>query len=346
MMMRPRGNSRFAWCLAAAVSLSAGAARAQPSADQAATAEALFREARDLMAKGRHAEACPKFAASQKLDPGYGTQWNLADCLERSGRSASAWAAFREAADMAHKAGQAEREAKAVRRANDMEKKLERLVIAVKAPAPGLEVKRGGVSIDAAAWGTPLPVDPGKQVVEASAPGKKPFSAEVQTAGPGKSVTVEIPPLDDSPAPVEAAAPPAPGAPLAAPPPPVDDNEGASTRRTLSYVAGGVGLAGVVVGSVFGLSASSKWNEAQDDHCRTASLCDETGLELADDARRSATISTLGFVLGGVGLAAGVALFVTSRGHGDHAPVAARLTVVPVLVAGSSGGGVGLSGRF
>ncbi|WP_438014835.1 hypothetical protein WMF18_28605 [Sorangium sp. So ce315] len=347
-MTRHRGNSRrVAWCVAALLSLAAGVARAQPSAERAAAAEALFREGRELVAQGKLAEACPKFAASQRLDPGYGTQWNLADCLERLGRTASAWAAFREAADMAGRSGQAEREAKATRRAADLEKRLERLAVTVSAPADGLVVRRNGAVLDAGAWGAPLPVDPGKHRVEATAPGKKPFSVEAQTAGPGKVVTVAIPPLEDDPA-ASAAGPAQPAGPVAppsAPPRPAaggDVDDGAGTRRTLAFVAGGVGVAGVVTGSIFGLIASARWNRAQDEHCRTETLCDDQGVALVDDARGAAALSNVGFVVGGLGLAAGVALFVTSLD--DAEPAAARVVVVPAV--GTTGGGLAIQGRF
>src|SRR5260221_9700518 len=84
-------------------------ARAQPSPDDAG-AEALFLEGRRLMDAARFDEACAKFAASQKLAPGLGTLMNLADCEEHRGRTATAWAHFREAAAEAHEAGRTERE--------------------------------------------------------------------------------------------------------------------------------------------------------------------------------------------------------------------------------------------
>src|SRR5687768_6154338 len=75
-----------------------------------ATAEALFAEGRRLMSSGDFKTACPKFAASQKLDPGLGTSLNLADCYEKSGKTASAWAEFRDAAAAAHRVGSKDRE--------------------------------------------------------------------------------------------------------------------------------------------------------------------------------------------------------------------------------------------
>lgn len=341
--MKRRGSNALAWSFAALLSLSAAAAHAEPSREQAAAAESLFREGRDLAAKGRFAEACPKFSASQRLDPGYGTLWNLGDCLSQLNRTASAWAVFREAADTARKAGQADREAKAARRAAALEPQLERMSISVKEPAPGLVVKRGEGIVDEAVWGSPLPVDPGKHFIQATAPGKWPYAIEVQTPGPGKAITVEIPPLADTPAastPAVAMGGPAPGAP----PAPLDSatSDSAGTRRTVAFVAGGVGLAGVVVGSIFGLSARSQWTEAQDKHCRTDVLCDAQGVELVNNAKAAATASTAGFIVGGVALAAGVALFVTSLG--DRPPTSARLVVAPVL--SPTEGGLLVLGQF
>jgi hypothetical protein len=272
--------------------------------EQAATAEALFREARELSAHGDYAGACPKFAASQRLDPGYGTLYNLGECLAHQGKTASAWAAFQEAASLAKTAGQTEREAKATRAAGALEANLERMIIVIKAPPPGLMVKRGGVVIDAAAWGSPLPVDPGKHLLEASAPGKVPFSLEVASGGPGKAITVEIPPLADVPVP----APAAPAAPPATP----ASSDGAPSRRIAAYLTGGAGVVGVVVGAIMGSSAKSKWNEAETQDCKTSTLCNQTGVDLVSSAKTAATVSDVGFIAGGALVATSVILLVTA----------------------------------
>src|SRR5262245_37563455 len=53
----------------------------------AAAAEALFREGRQLMDSGAIAQACVKFEESLRLDPALGTMLNLAVCEERAGNT-------------------------------------------------------------------------------------------------------------------------------------------------------------------------------------------------------------------------------------------------------------------
>src|ERR1035438_7696858 len=78
-------------------------ARAQTASNTNVAAEALFEEARSLLAAGKYAEACPKFADSERLGPSVATLLNLANCWEKSGRTATAWATYREAASAAHR---------------------------------------------------------------------------------------------------------------------------------------------------------------------------------------------------------------------------------------------------
>ena len=59
---------------------------------QIATAQALFDEGKRLHKDKNFQEACPKFEASHRIDPGLGTLLYLGDCYEEIGRTASAWA--------------------------------------------------------------------------------------------------------------------------------------------------------------------------------------------------------------------------------------------------------------
>src|SRR5687768_4769506 len=165
--------------------LSPSFAFAQPSTasktDQAA-ATALFYEARTLMQKGNFASACPKLEESLRLDYGIGTEFNLADCNEHNGKLATAWSGYLSVASSAKAKGQADRERVARQHAKALEPRLPKLVIEVPTPIPGLEVKRDGVVVGNASWGTPVPVDPGTHRVAAVAPGKQAWETTTQVA--------------------------------------------------------------------------------------------------------------------------------------------------------------------
>jgi tetratricopeptide (TPR) repeat protein len=307
--------------------LLASSAGAQSSAKQKAAAEALFQEGKALFDQGRYEQACGKFAASQELDAGFGTLMNLGECYERRGMTASAWATFKEAAGLARSAAQTDREAAARERAHRLEGALSKLVVRATDAASaieGLEVRLNGTPLPRATWGSAVPVDPGTQHVRISAPGYEPRETELAVPkGPGET-PLEIPPL------VRSAQPAASNTPLLGADPPKSSLPDASpsrsddggTQRTIGYVLAGAGAVGLVVGTVFGLSAIAK-NGDSDDECRTERLCSEEGLDLRDEARSAAAASTIAFVAGGAFAAGGLALVLTATGTSE-APTARR----------------------
>src|SRR5262245_62214330 len=98
-----------------------------------AAAEALFQAGRAHVERGEIADACKKFEASQSLDPALGTMLHLADCYERLGRTASAWAGFESAASLALAARQTRRLEIARTRSRALEPKLSRVELRVAA---------------------------------------------------------------------------------------------------------------------------------------------------------------------------------------------------------------------
>src|SRR4051812_2324896 len=141
-------------------------------AQEGSRAQALFDDGRRLMNEGHFADACPKLAASQKLDPGAGTLMNLATCYEKNNQLASAWATFKEAAAASRASGHADWETAARGRADKLEPELARLAVVVPkdVQVPGLVVERDGRALDPAEWATPIPVDGGTHTVRALAP--------------------------------------------------------------------------------------------------------------------------------------------------------------------------------
>src|SRR6478609_5293756 len=148
------------WGVAA---LCSNVALAQTSASDKAAAEALFDQGVRLMKQNSFAEACPKLEESERIDPAVGTLLYLGECYERVGKTASAWATFREAASLAGTSNQPDRARVASARAQEIEPKISRLAVELApevSKIPGVTVKRGTQRVEPSLYGTPLPVDP------------------------------------------------------------------------------------------------------------------------------------------------------------------------------------------
>ncbi len=285
-----------------------GAPRARAQVSDEAAAQGLFDAAKALVAAGRLLEACPKFLASLRADQKPGTAVNLADCYEKTGRVASAWARYLEAASLAHHAGQTEREQYARDHAAALEPKMARLTIAAGASVPGLEVLRDGAVEDNAILGTPVPVDPGPHEIGARAAGKKAWKKIVEIPAGAGRIVIEIPPLEDA----------AEGSPVALPPPPSPDvalpatpraTQNGSSRKRVGSAVLAVGGAGVVVGAIAGGLAIGK-------HGALASACPQGVCTNESGAiagyHTLGTLSDVGFVVGGALAVTGVVLVVTA----------------------------------
>jgi serine/threonine-protein kinase len=309
------------------------------SANDKAAAEALFREAGELMAAAEVESACPKYQASQQLDPALGTLLRLADCYDRVGKTASAWGLFTEAEATALHSDQPDRAQMAGTRAEDLKARLSsmRLVVPDEHRVAGLSIAVNGVEVPEASWGTALPYDPGILSVEASAPGHKTWSTSLEL-GPGpeaKSLTV----IELRPAPKTKRAPtsstlvasPSTGEALVREP-----QEASSAQGTLGYVVGAAGLLGLVAGGVlsyraYGLNGDSLDKCASDD----SNACTEDGKALRDDAMRYGKLATIvSSVAGGVAVT-GLVLVLSAPDEDESERAGVRLKAAFGLRAGS-----------
>lgn len=337
------------FALALAISSIAGSAGAQPSEADKAVAQALFDAARQLTAAKRFAEACPKFSESQRLDPSIGTQYYLADCLEQIGRLAAAHTHFLEAAAGARAGGQKDREEFARKRADAIKPRIPKLTVMVSDEArraDGFAATRDGAPISEVQWGVAIPVDMGAHTIIATAANNKRWEKTIDVTQEGATITVTIPALEgwQAGAPIPPAKPPV-GAQRAAPPPaapphvaPANAGGGMSGQRIAGIAVGAAGLVGVAVGAAFGAIAISKNAESKaDGHCDANSVCDATGKAARLDSIDAATISTVGFIAGGIAVVGGVVLFVTAPKKGAPAK-SAMVTAGP--------GSVWLTGRW
>jgi hypothetical protein len=334
------------WVMCVVLALAARGVAAQSGGDKAA-ADALFDQARALMREEKYREACAKFEASQALDPSVGALLNLANCYEKLGKTASAWALFRETVAAAKKSGSADRARIASERVKAIEPQLSYLTIVAPA-SDALEIARNGIPVAGAMLGVAIPVDPGRHTLVAKQPGKRDWSAVVEVGARGDRASVTVPVLSDASASAPEPARPEPTAPVAtvsepqAPAPAAnggsaspDPGNGTMVWNALTIGAAVVAVGGIVTGTIFGLKAMSTWDDATAS-CRPYPYCGPEAERLSDAAAGSGTISTVAFSVGAVALGATVALWLATPSAKDKPTDELSFAVSPtgVMVRG------------
>ena len=288
-------------------------ARAEPR--DPAAAEALFRQGRQAMEAKDYRQACPKFAESQRLEPASGTLMNLATCEERLGKLASAWQHWKEAIDALPPAD--DRIPFARGRVNDLEKKLPRLRVTLSGGAA--KVFRDDIELGPASQGVMLPVDPGPHVVTVQMPGHLPEKATIAVAeGEEKQIEVHPGPID----------------------PNADANVGVAVKprpRTLGWVVGGIGLAGVGTAVATGVLLVDKRSKIEAS-CPDKVCSTQESVDLAASGKTLLVVNTVAWVVGAVGLGLGAYLVLSPSGS--------RTTTALVPAASSNGASLSCVGTF
>jgi hypothetical protein len=307
-------------------------------AQNPAAAEALFEQARAAMAAGSYDIACARFRDSDKLDPAVGTRFNLADCEERRGRVATAWSLFRGV--LSELAQDDDRKPIAEERAAKLKPRLP-IVTMVPPPdaAPGMRVRIDGVEIGEASFGVALPMDPGEHDLRLLPEG-----------GPERRMTFTLREGEHTELPLrlEAAAPSADTESQASAEPASD---APAPRRRWAMVAGGVGLAGVAVGSLAGIITLSKKSTADDNCSDVTHTCNQVGVDANESGKTFAVLSSVGFGVGVLGLATGAYLYLTSKPATQtsaHPSIPEGLSpqLSAELKLESSSGFISIAGRF
>ncbi len=315
-------NAHALLCCAAIVVAPLVAHAQAPSPEDMASARVLGTEGVRLADSGDCGAAIPKLEAAEKLYHAPSTLERLGECQISAGRLVARQRAQQALAAALPRIG--------------------KLRVHVDgAPPEQVSVTVDGVKMSSALLDVDRPTDPGLHEVKATAPGYTTAATTVRLQdGTGAPVALKLEP-DLSASQPASASPPAtvPAGPTTQPVAVSTSPSGSPTstsgNRGLAIGAFAVGGVGVIVGSVFGILALDT-KSSLDSHCSNK-VCPQSSQPDIDALGPRATVSTIGFGVGIVGLALGAVLLATS-----HGGVEAHAALTPWIGIGSAG----LGGSF
>jgi hypothetical protein len=303
-------SRRRALAVGVAVSLALGAPRptfAQTD-DQKDQAKELFAEGLELRGKGDDGGALTKFKGAYELVKSPITTLEFGRSLMRVGRLVEARAKLTEAADLPQKSTESPQAKEARAEAKKLAAEVATRIPTIKIATEGVPADADAVlSIDgqqvsAAAAATAQSVDPGKHRVAAKLSNGVERHEDVDLReGEAKQVVLSF------------------GAKTAV-------AEGPSSGpSTVTLVAFGVAGAGLLVGTVTGLIAKGKASDLSNSPACRDSKCGPSEHDAVDSYNRTAAISTVSFVIGGIAAGVGVVTLLTGRSN-EAEPRPARIT--------------------
>ncbi|MBI5533847.1 MAG: tetratricopeptide repeat protein [Deltaproteobacteria bacterium] len=314
--------------VASVLAFTLAAAAQQPAAqgDAAQRAQTLFNNGRAALDRGDIAGACSMLSESLALVKRPSTLYNLAQCEAKQGKLRSAAEHMKGALDTLEPGDPRVPLARA--QLAELDQQLPRLALQLAPGTPaGCVVLVDDVQLEAASIGTQMTLDPGEHRLVVRVPGREEAATVVKLApGDRRSVTLAT----GAPLPTTSSSPP----PAAAAPP----ERASNTKRTLGWVIGGVGAAGLVAGGVTGMMALGKKNEMED-NC--AGACNDAARDAADSGRTLALLSTVSFAVGLAGVGVGSYLLLTSP---SKEPASPSVAIAPTTLP--RGAGLSIQGSF
>lgn len=299
----------------------ASPAHAQPSS--ADRARSLANRGFELFQEGRYEEANAHFREAEQLFHAPTLLRMIARTYEKQHKLADALMTYRRVVSERLDPGAPSEFAKAQHDAQDelraLVPRVPYIEVALSDPARAhlVTVKVDGAAVPRIT--EPIPVNPGSHQVEVTAVGSLPFRDGVTLAeGERKQIRFVVSPTDRP-----SMAPAAEGTPPASP---------YVVPMVAAFGAGGVGL---IVGTVAGVAALGKQRDLEA-ACPTK-VCFPADEDIADAATRWATVSTVGFVVGGLGVGLGVTFVVLDQLHdgGEATSLAIRAGLGSVSLEGS-----------
>jgi hypothetical protein len=298
--------------LCGALFLTTFAQAAEPDDATRNAARDLALRAAQAYEAGDHATAQDLFHRAYALVPAPTLSLREARALEKLGRLVEAVEAYVRTARTRVNPNDPEVFQQAVREAQDelarLRPRVPRLKIAVEgADSSQLIVTVDGKPMRRELVGVEAPIDPGTHAIQATTANGGGASQSV-TLKEGESQSIVLR-LEAGTAPLAA-----PSAEAAAPAktPILADTEGSNWQRTWTIVSFGVGGAGLGVGVVTGLIASSRHSRAEDGCPENRCVAGSAAADDVDAFRSLRTVSTVGYVVAAVGVAAGTTLLLTA----------------------------------
>lgn len=292
----------LAVCLAACLSspsiaLADGARPADATQDQRDKAQEAFVRGRDLYLQKKYNEARAAFAESLEHVASPNARLYLARAERDAGHLVDAHRAYGRAIDEAKAAAAANPSyEQAATAAAEERAEIEPKLAFVTVEAPGARTVTVGGDPRARA-GESVAVMPGRVEIIARGDGAQIARSSVELAGgERKTVTLAL-----APTAAPATSDPADGDKKAA---------GGGPLRTAAYVSGGVGVAGLATFAVLGLMSQSTHSDLE--RACGAGPCPPDRADDISAGRTEQTLANVGLVIGALGVAGGVTLFVLS----------------------------------
>jgi hypothetical protein len=319
--------------LSISLALLAPSALAEPSAADRATARTLAQEGQHALEGRNYAMAIDKFSRADALVHAPTLLLGLARAQVGATKLVEAQENYNRIIREGVPPNSPKSWSKAVDDANKevgaISPRIPWVTISVLGPS-NPEVVVDSTPVPQASLGVKRAINPGTHKIKVSAEGYHPQEKVVAlTEGQSLAVNIEL-----EQAPQEAPAP----ATKVATTPAIDTSvsSGGEWRKTVAYVALGVGGASLIVGGVAGGLAITKHSQLSDE-CPN-DTCGSTQSANVDTYRRLGTIADVGFIVGGVGIATGIILLVTQPKETS----AAGTKLTPYIGLG----GAGVNGVF
>jgi len=317
----------------------AASAYAEPTATEKDTARGLMADGRQKRDKNDLKGALKSFQAADDIMRVPSTGWEVAKTQEMLGLLVEARDTALRVLRIPEAKGEppafVDARSKAQSLVDALDTRIPVVQVTVKGAAEGatLAVTLDQITLPGAALAAPIKVNPGHHVIVVktdAASGQQEFDVAEKDK---KDLTVTLEATSaPPPPPTQTEAPPEPP-----PPPPPEPKK---TMRTVMWIGFGVGGAGLVAGAITGfltLSAkSSALNGCRDNRCPPSTFSD------LDTASTMSTISTIGFIVAGVGAGVGVtALLIGDKPAATpppaETPPATGVRVTPWIGLGSAG---------